>query len=268
MNQPTLPAPVQWPEPQQPPASSNIELEKIRYQALVDEQKMRLQAMVDEVKAAWRDRAAAVSDDAKRHAEQEAARDAAEDALREAIQDAYLEVAKGAYARVFERGKFTVAAAGAIGTLYTGLLGLVYSASAGTTTGNVPNPLPPVGMAPAFFLGLSLMLSAFYVSFAYSRAETGFFLPTGTGPNMQEERMLTFIKWTASGARQRAWALRTSVVCLGIGLVLTPLPFLQVPETGMWMVVGTGVSILVLDLAIELANYGIKRSRSKGKDDE
>lgn len=146
----------------------------------------------------------------------------AEDALRFAVQQAYLDVGKGVLDRSLARANFVTAAGGTIGTLYTGLLALVFASQEGHAAS-----LPPSGLVPAVFLGLASALSATYVGFLKS-GEVGIsVLPKGSAPALQEERLISFLGWVAAGAIQRAWALRIAVICLGLGVALIPLPFLN-----------------------------------------
>jgi len=241
-----LPEQVNWPPP---PAGGGDQanLAQIHYQAQIDEVKARYQAQIDEVKASWRDRAAHEAEEWKLTEARRDGRIAAEDALRAAVQSAYLEVAKGTLDRALKRAEFLTAAAGAIGTSYAALLGLVYSASADT-----PNPLPAAGIGPALFLGLAFVLSAFYISYIRVGISTGRALPAGLGVEMQEERLLFFIKWITDSALERAWALRTAIVSLGIGVALTPLPFLQLDETTRWQLIGAGAVLFVIVLVYQL----------------
>jgi hypothetical protein len=209
------------------------------YQAQIDGVKARYQAQIDEIKARWRDEAANATEHRKLDAAREDSVSSAEGRLREAVHNAYLEVAKGALDRSLQRANFLVAATGAIATTYTGLLALVYSVSA-----TKPNPLPVSGLFPAFFLGLSLVLGAFYVVYIRAGTMRGHYIPTGTGAQIQERRLLFFIGWVMGSVNQRAWALRTSIVSLGVGLVLIPLPFLKVSSVLAWGAAGVGFLVV------------------------
>jgi hypothetical protein len=168
-----LPSQAEWPAPPAD-AGDQPDFKKIRYQAQIDEVKARLQAQIDEIKARWRDHASHSAEEWKLTEARRDGRLAAEDALRAAVQSAYLDVAKGTLDRALKRAEFLTAAAGAIGTSYAALLGLVYSAG-----GDTPRPLPATGIGPALFLGLALVLSAFYVAYIRVSASTGRVLPAG-----------------------------------------------------------------------------------------
>jgi hypothetical protein len=239
MSTPQLPDDAPWPAPPSEPPSAEADFAKMLYQAQIDGVKARYQAQIDEIKARWRDDAANATEDRKLDAAREDSVSSAEGRLREAVHSAYLEVAKGALDRSLQRANFLVAAAGAIATTYTGLLALVYSVSA-----TKPNPLPVWGLFPAFFLGLSLVLGAFYAAFIRARTVQGHFIPTGTGAQIQERRLLFFIEWVMTSVNQRGWALRTSIISLGVGLVLIPLPFLEISSVLAWGAAAIGLLVV------------------------
>jgi len=216
------PEPPSLPKPPTHPESASTDFAKLLYQAQLDAAIARYQAELDEFKARQRDIAANDLEEQKLEAAQSTNSFAAEDALRLAIQAAYLDVAKGSLERSLKRANFVTAAAGTIGTSYAGLLGLVY-----TLSGSTPRPLPLYGIAPTIFLGISFLLSAYYVAYIRTSEVQGDFLPAGIGSSgLQQRRMLFFLKWASKGVLQRAAYLRWAVICLGVGIALLPLPFL------------------------------------------
>lgn len=243
MSPPQLPNSPEWPDPPNEPATAEADFAKLYYQARIDEVKARYEAEIDEVKARWRDTAT-----------HEDNLIAAEDKLREAVHSAYLEVAKGALDRSIQRANFVTAVAGAIGTSYTALLALVYSVSA-----NTPNPMPVRGIYPAIFFGLALLLSTFYVAYIRAGTQRGHYIPKGEGPHLQERRMLFFVEWVMGSVTRRVWALRMSIVSLGIGLALNPLPFLEVPNPSVVPVLLVGLGIVIGALLLEFALYSFGR---------
>ncbi len=245
MNTPTLPDKISWPAPPEKPQSAEADFAKILYQGVIDE-----------VKTRWRDQVSAATEEQKLVAARLDGRVAAEDALRLAVQSAYLDVVRGALDRALTRANFVTAVAGAVGTSYAALLALVYSVS-----GNQLKPLPPTGIVPAVFLGLSFVLSAFYVAYIRPYTKPGHILPTGTGAYMQEDRLLFFIKWVNDGTMQRAWALRVSIVCLGIGVALMPLPFLERAGAITAIIIGMGILGLTVAVIYELISYLLERIR-------
>lgn len=114
-------------------------------------------------------------------------------------------------------------------------------------------------MGPAVFLGLSLVLSVFYAAYLSEVKRPGRYLPTGLGPALQEARMVTFVAWVAEGVLLRAWALRLSVLSLGIGVALTPVPFLDLTEDSRWRWIGTGGVLFALALLWEVGRFLWKR---------
>lgn len=218
MSSRVVPEDVIWPD--QPANIDAKEATKILYQAKVDVQTAYFQAKVDEMKASWRDAASKAS-----------ASEASEDALRMAIQAAYLDVAKGNVDRALKRAESVATAAAAIGTVYTTLLGLVFFVGSARPT---EAPLPAPGVAAPVFLGLALVLSAFYIAFISPKRFLSNFLSSATGAELQEKRMRTFIEWVHLSTTSRSWALRAAVISLGFGVFLIPLPFLDIDTTIMW----------------------------------
>ncbi len=249
MNSSELPGNVSWPKPPDKPASAEADFAKAYYQAQIDEVKARYQAEIDRTKAQWEDE---IASGAERRKLAEARRDAAsaiEDKLLEAVHTSYLEVAKGTLDRSLQRANFVTAVSGAVGTSYAGLLALAYSASAAT-----PRPLPPQGIVPAIFLGLSLLLSAFYVAYVRAGTETRQLIPTGIGGQIQERRMLEFMDYVTDSVVRRAWALRMAIVSLGVGIILIPLPFLETSSRLISILIGAVVLVLVVAIVAELVN--------------
>jgi hypothetical protein len=173
---------------------------------------------------------------------------ATEDALRLAVQAAYLEVGKGVLDRAVKRAEFVTTAAGAIGTSYAGLLALVYSVSNNKAAAR----LPIWGIAPGVFLGFAIMLSVFYVAFVRGGTTTGNYLPRATNADGQEERLLFFLGWVTKSVLERVWALRTAVVSLGVGVALTPLPFLTITDGYALGAIIIGAIIVVLTGIVSL----------------
>ena len=93
---------------------------------------------------------------------------------------------------------------------------------------DTPRPLPPSALAPSLFLALSLVLSAVYVGYLRRRTQPRRLLSAGTSAQLQERRLAAFIAWVNSAVLARSWAIRTAVVCLGAGVALLPLPFIEV----------------------------------------
>lgn len=172
---------------------------------------------------------------------------ATENELRATVHGAYLEVATAALERGLKRATFVTGAAGTMATIYTGLLALVYSVAKDSLS-----PMPASGIGAAAFLGISFVLSTVYVAFINRSVGDGRHLPTGIGsPQLQEDRLATFIEWTIGSGLRRAWALRSSVFSLGIGVALTPVPFLRLAEWQRWCLIAVGAVILLGKLVHE-----------------
>lgn len=258
MEEQQLGKPVNWPVAGSSPQEAEAELAKLLYQAQLDEAKARLQAELDELKARWRDEAQKATERRQLAATRLENRVAAEDALRGKIHDAYLEIGKQAMERSLTRASFLATTASALSTIYTGLLALVYSVG-----GDVPNPMPASGIAPAAFLGLSLVLSVVYVSYLHGSSSRRLVIPAGLGPRMQETRLLSFLTWIASGAFSRAWALRIAVISMGVGVFLMPLPFLQISDRNRWQIAIAGGVIIFFAAVYEIA--GARRRSNKDR---
>jgi hypothetical protein len=228
------------------------DFEKLRYTALLDvwkqERAAALEALTEERKLVE-----------KRRDEQLAN----ENALRAAVHGAYLDVAKAAAERSLQRATFVTGAAGTMATIYSGLLALVYSVSKEGTS-----PLPAYGMYPAVFLGISLVLSTAYIAYITRSFRAGRHLRNGLGPGLQEERLATFLDWAISSSYRRAGALRTAVVSLGIGVALTPLPFLRLAEASATRLIQFGGGILVAYLLLFEGILWWRSRRSKAAEND
>jgi hypothetical protein len=133
-----------WPKPDD--SIDEVELNKIKYQA-----------QVDEIAANRRN----ALDGEKRRAEADIALEKADwDAeyqLDAQYHSAVMDVAKAAIERARSGAELVQKSAAAIGTAYAALLALSFSVA--------NNPLPPRGAIPGIFLGLSIVLSTAYVAF-------------------------------------------------------------------------------------------------------
>jgi hypothetical protein len=199
------------------------------FAATTEAQKLLYQAKLERVKA-----------DRELLAQRQDAAQRVEDDLRSAVHTAYLEVAKQSIERSISRAQFVTTVAGTIVSLYTALLGLVYSLSTKPL-----RPLPGRGLAPAVFLGLSLVFSAAYVAFLRRHTMRYRPLPAGIGGDVDEQRLISFIAWASASIQQRSWALRIGVICLGLGVALLPLPFVVLASWETALVVA-GAALIVI----------------------
>jgi len=138
--------------------------------------------------------------------------------------DNKLEVSAGAIDRAQAAATFIQGAAAAVAALYTGAIGLIFVAD---------NPLPWRGFVSTAFLAGAVVLAAFYIGFLTKGRLVG-------PPEFREqsdtlERLLIlsqkFGEWTANTVRTRQAFLRAAVVSLAVGVLLLPLPFIEVPAS-------------------------------------
>jgi hypothetical protein len=242
-----LPRVPEIPDDAQQPAAVKGAAVNAKYSALLDNWKARARDPEEEEKrlrvlADSREDTALATTVARQNAEV-----AAEAALLQSMQTAYVEVAKTSLDRAITRASFMTGLIAAISTTYVALLGLVYG------IGEKPTPLPGKAMIPVVFFGIALVLASFYVAFLRRNVKPRNLLPSGIGGTIADERLKTFLDWVFSGVLDRAWALRTSIVAFGIGVVMMPLPFARVSETATWIATAAGAALLVAWLIGDLA---------------
>lgn len=136
-----------------------------------------------------------------------------------AYATALLDTVKGSLDRSRAAAELVQKAAAAIGTLYVGVLGVSFSVSS--------RPLPPRGFFPAIFFGLAVTLSTFYVAYltAPDRVELDA-VPTSP-PERMNVRLRNYSVIIQRTVERRAYALRASVIALGVGVFLLPAPFVR-----------------------------------------
>lgn len=228
--------------PQDIPASQ-LEYAKLRYsedlQAWLEQWKQR--TTKDAVEAAL-EASREDTETALNAARADTAR-AAEVASVKSIQDAYVTVTQSSLDRALTRVNVVTASIGAVTTIYTGLLALVYAAEPGKG-----QPLSPVAIVPALFLGLSLFLVSVYAAMFKRSLTVGSLLPTGIGGQIAETRLVTFMRWCFAGILARSWALHGGIVSLGVGVVTLPLPFVRL--TGCQQVTILIVGVVLVGLTV------------------
>jgi hypothetical protein len=141
----------------------------------------------------------------------------AENDVNKAFFDAVFEVAKGTIDRARSGAETVQKASAAIMLIYTSLLGLVFSVS--------ERPLPSRGVIPALFFGFAVVMSTAYMAYLSTGKRIA---GLGAKPSRREaeiERARTLIAWTRATAMHNAYALRVSVLALGVGLAFLPAPF-------------------------------------------
>lgn len=214
---------VEWPDP--PPVEKDdpqAAVKLARYQADLDVLKADYTAKLERLKA----QANAVIEERKIEAaadfEREKADWLSEYAQTQAVNNAYLDVAKLALDRATAKATFVQGAATAISGAYAGVLGLSFALAQS-------KPLPGRGIVPGVFLGLAIALAAAYVAFVTKPEDVKVIPSNGTLTDNQRERRNSFILWARAPVLRRRNLLQASVVSLGIGVGLLPLPYLSIP---------------------------------------
>src|SRR5262249_49631490 len=92
-------------------------------------------------------------------------------------------------------------------------------------------PLPGRGIVPTVFLGLSIALAAAYVSYTKKPVDIIVEPSGGSIPAEQENRRNAFIRWSRAGAISYPYFLRVAVICLGIGIMFLPAPYLDIADS-------------------------------------
>lgn len=211
-----------WPDPPSPPSLIKDELERARYR--VELKKARYQAELDDELAVHRaDETSDAADDQLRRDLLKSAQEA-EQTLNKAVHDARLAVAQAAIDRGLSGAEFVRNAAAAIVTLYTGLLGVAYATGADATT------LPARGLAPAVLLGLALACATAYAALLSRTPNAPAPTPHSDLATFQERRLNAFIAWASDIAVGRAYFLHASVFALFFGILLLPVPFIDISD--------------------------------------
>jgi len=133
-------------------------------------------------------------------------------------------------------------ASAGIVTLYTGVLGFVFGFAEGGTD------LPPTALIPAFFLGGSVALAAFYVAYIGRQLPTAGPKPSTSFRVLAERRLTAFTEWASALALARAAFLRASVFALVFGVVFLPVPFTDISDSQVWFLslLAFAVTVIVL----------------------
>ena len=155
---------------------------------------------------------------------------AAEIASLAAIEAAYIATAQATLDRALTRANFLTASVSTVITLYTALLAFIYTTAdtgTGGDTGVDEQPLQVVALVPALFLGLALLLVTVYAAVLRKKTTVGPFLPTGIGGQIQELRLVTYLRWCFDPVLARRSALHAGITSLGLGIATLPLPFVN-----------------------------------------
>lgn len=162
-------------------------------------------------------------------------------AMFKEIQKAYLDVSKATIDRSIQRADFLQKVAASVVSVYTGILALTY-----TVDKSKGVALSFTGVIPAFFLGLSFLLSAVYVSFITKSQPIKMQPPDGSLMGTELRQRKAFILWNNTTVLKRAHLLQASVVSLGIAIFFLPIPYLQVPDQLLWILMGIGLGLIIL----------------------
>ena len=187
-------------------------MKKILYQAQVDVIKANHEAAIAKAKAELD--AEIVSDTADWENEFIQA---------QSVQNAYLEVAKGTLDRAAAKANFVQGAAVAISGAYVAVLGLSFAGSQGS-------PLTARGIVPTLFLSLAILFAAAYSSFLTKLDDVQILSSDGTLIDSQRQRRNSFIVWARTPALARRYLLQTAIISLGLGTLLLPIPYLEIPD--------------------------------------
>jgi hypothetical protein len=139
-------------------------------------------------------------------------------ALQKAFVDGVIDVAKGSIDRARAGAELVQKGAAAVVTIYTAVLGVSFSVA--------ERPLPSRGVIAPVLLGVAVVLSTVYLAYQSKPDDDVDELdeePSSHATALEVARR--YVMWTRSGASQRRYWLRASVVSLGLALVFLPAPF-------------------------------------------
>lgn len=157
------------------------------------------------------------------------------------IQKGYLEVSKATIDRSIQRADFLQKVAASVVTIYTGILALTY-----TVDKSKGVALSFTGVIPAFFLGLSFLLSAVYVSFITKSQPIKTQPPDGSLMGTELRQRKAFILWNNSTVLKRAHLLQASVISLGIAIFFLPVPYIKISDLLLWVAMGIGLGLIII----------------------
>jgi hypothetical protein len=136
------------------------------------------------------------------------------------IHDARVELVKGSLDRARSDAEFVRNAAAGILAIYQAVLGLGFVAK------DVPIHLSAV--LGTMFLAFAVASASAYVAWIGRASGVDAPIPTLSLRDYQARRLNTFTDWVASAVNQRAAWLHFAVVCLFLGSLALPLPFLTI----------------------------------------
>jgi hypothetical protein len=229
-----------WPAlPELTKDDPQAEVKKFLYQAKLEVFKAERQAALANEKAKLDAGIENEKRESSANIEREKAVVANDYAQAQAVNSAYLDVAKSSIERATARASFVQNAATAVGGAYVGILGLSFAVSQGKY-------LPARGICPTIFLGLAIFFAAAYLSFVTAPKDVPVTPSRGDYPDNQRQRRNSFLLWVRASTLQRRWFLQASVISLGIGVLLLPLPYLELTDTAAVVLVVVGLLLNLL----------------------
>jgi hypothetical protein len=148
---------------------------------------------------------------------------AADLANLDAFFTAMTTMATGAVERARAGAEVVQKASAAIATLYTGILAFAFAADG--------NRLPARGVLAPVFLGLAVVLSSAYLAYlGPGKGVTAGPAPVAGVEPRVFERLDATVTAASAIATRRSYALRASVIALGVGLVYIVLPFVTLAD--------------------------------------
>lgn len=145
--------------------------------------------------------------------------EATEESLVVLFHTTMADVAKGAIDRARDSAKYVQTAAAAVNALYVAVLGLVFSVT--------NHPLPARGVYPTLFLAAAVALSTAYLAFLTSPKAPEMWSFGASETENQFARTMWLVRWVNSVILDRRYAIRSSVLALGLGVLLIPGPFVS-----------------------------------------
>lgn len=163
---------------------------------------------------------------------------------------AYIEVAKGSIDRSQKRAELVTTAATAVGGLYTGILAFVFAVGKETPS------MPVRGVIPTIFLGVAIVLAVFYLSFMTSSVAGQQVKNVELWRADLVNQRNSFVDWCLAAVAKRKEFLQTAVISLGLGVIALPLPFIDMSETGAWIMAAVAGVALIIFLGVQLRRGG------------
>ena len=245
-----------WPE--LPKIAKNDPLAEVKlelYKAKLEHLKSEYQAGIDQEK----ERQVEIQEQKKRDYENYYA-------MLQAVHNGYIEVAKGSIDRSIQRADFLQKVAAAIASVYTGVLALSFVSSIGENEKGII--LPVTGIIPAVFLGISFFLAAIYISFVTNAPAVKGEKSDGSLTGSVDSQRNSFILWNKATVMRRVPWMQAATLSLGVGILLLPIPYLNIPDKTLWLLMGIGLGLIILiPLVFWLVSRRLNRRKEQGVPD-